>query len=153
MGIALSNDRGGIVKFLLWVIVIAGVLYAGNYFFEQTPRYALIQFKRAILFSNAKIGERYLDLDRFAADLPESIAKGMDKEDLKRRLLSEIDAPYSKGIFNSVKKWDTLVVSIDVNGDKASVEQDDGTVIELWQTESGQWMITNIRFGREEDLK
>ncbi len=149
----LCNNRGGVVKFLLWIVVIAGVLYTGNYYFQQTPRYALMQFKRAVMFSNAKLGEQFLDMDRVVDDLPENITRGMNKEDVKRRILSEIDAPYSKNIFNSVKKWDTVMVSIAVNGEKASVEQEDGTVVELGQTEGGQWLITSIKFGLDEEKK
>ena len=70
-----GNERGGIAKLLVYAI-IAGALYGGYYYFQATPRYALMQFKRAIVFSNAKIGEQYLDIDRVINDLPEQITRG-----------------------------------------------------------------------------
>src|SRR5512137_2348595 len=97
----IDNERGGIAKLLVYAI-IAGALYAGYYYFQETPRYALMQFKRAIVFSNAKIGEQYLDIDRVASDLPDEITRGADKEALKKRIIYEIDAPYEKTMFKSV---------------------------------------------------
>jgi hypothetical protein len=148
----ISNERGGIAKLLVYAI-IAGALYAGYYYFQETPRYALMQFKRAIVFSNAKIGEQYLDIDRFASDLPDETTKGADKEALRRRIIYEIDAPYEKNVFKSVKQWNTLTIPIDVKGKTAKVEQDDGTAIELEQTTEGQWVITSIRFKPQDTEK
>ena len=153
MGRVVRNERGGMVKLLVWLIVIGGVLYAGYSYFQQTPRYTLMQFKRAIMFSNAKIGEECLDMDRVISDLPESVGRGMDQEAVKRRILSEIDTPYDKGIFSRVKKWSTFTVPIEVNGSKAGVEQEDGTIIELEQTEDGRWLITSMKFTGVENPK
>jgi hypothetical protein len=141
----ISNERGGIAKLLVYAI-IAGALYAGYYYCQQMPRYALMQFKRAIVFSNAKIGEQYLDLDRVAGDLPEEMTKGADKEALKKRIIYEIDSPYEKNMFKSVKKWNTLTIPISITGGTATVEEEDGTTVELEQTTEGQWVITSIRF-------
>lgn len=148
----IDNERGGIAKLLVYAI-IAGALYAGYYYFQETPRYALMQFKRAIVFSNAKIGEQYLDVDRVANDLPDEITRGADKEALKKRIIYEIDAPYEKNIFKSVKKWSTLTIPINITGETAMVEQDDGTTIELEQTAGGQWVITSIRFNPQNTEK
>ena len=49
----LGNERGGIAKLLVYAMV-AGALYGGYYYFQSTPRYALMQFKKAIVFSNAE---------------------------------------------------------------------------------------------------
>ena len=149
-----GNERGGIVKFLIYVIIIAAALYGGYYYFlEATPRYALMQFKRAIEFSNAEIGEKYLDIDRFMSDLPENITRGTDKEAFKKRIINEINAPYSKPIFDSVKKWKTLTIPINIADNIATVKQDDGTTIELEKISERQWVITSIRFAAKDAEK
>jgi hypothetical protein len=147
-----GNERGGIAKLLVYAI-IAGALYAGYYYFQATPRYALMQFKKAIVFSDAKTGEKYLDIDRFMNDLPEQITRGADKEALKKRIIREIDAPYEKSIFAGVKKWSTLTVPIDIVGKAATVEQDNGTTIELEKITERQWVITSIRFPSKDTEK
>lgn len=149
----IGNDRGSIISKLLVCAVIAGILYGGHYYFKSTPRYALMQFKRAIVFSNAEVGERYMDIDRVVDDLPEKITRGFDKETLKKRIITEIDAPYAKDIFAGVKKWSTLMVPIDISDGTATVEQDDGTIIKLNQTAEGLWIITSIYFQPEETDK
>lgn len=141
------------MKFLLYVIIIGGALYGGHYYFQAMPRYALMQFKKAIVFSDAKTGEQYLDIDRFMNDLPEKITRGSDKEGLKRRILYEIDAPYEKSLFASVKKWNTLTVPINIANNVATVEQDDGTTIELEKISERKWMITSIRFPSQDTEK
>lgn len=151
MGV-LGNERGGIAKLLVYAI-IAGALYGGYYYFQNTPRYALMQFKRAVVFSNAEIGEKYLDIDRFIGALPEQVTRGADSEALKKRIINEINMPYEKAIFASVKKWNTLTVPIDIKGEVATTEQDDGTTIELEQTTEGQWVITSIHFRSQDDAK
>jgi len=149
----IGNDRGSIISKLLVCAVIAGILYGGYYYFQATPRFALMQFKRAIVFSKADIVERYMDMDRVMDDLPEKVTGGVDKETLRKRIIAEIDAPYAKNIFASVGKWNTLMVPIDISGDIATVEQDDGTIIKLERTSEGPWVITSIRFQTEETDK
>ena len=146
------NEKGGIAKLLVYAI-IAGALYGGYYYFQATPRYALMQFKKAISFSDAETGEKYLDIDRFMNDLPEEITRGTDREAFKKRIIHEIDTPYEKSIFNSVKKWKTLTVPINIAGKVATVEQDDGTTIELEKITERQWMITSIRFQPQDTEK
>lgn len=146
------NEKGGIAKLLVYAI-IAGALYGGYYYFQATPRYALMQFKRAIAFSNAEVGEKYLDIDRFMNDLPEKMTRGTDREALKKNIIHEIDQPYEKSIFNSVKKWKTLTAPINIDGKIATVEQDDGTTIELEKITERQWIITSIRFQPQDTNK
>jgi len=141
----IGNERGGIAKLLVYAM-IAGALYGGYYYFQATPRYALMQFKKAIVFSNAETGEKYLDIDRFMNDLPEQITRGSDREALKKRIIREIDMPYEKSIFVTVKKWNTLTVPINIANNVATVEQDDGTTIEMEKISDRQWAITSILF-------
>jgi hypothetical protein len=148
-----GNERGGIVKFLLYVIIIGGALYGGYYYFSATPRYTLMQFKKAISFSDAETGEKYLDIDSFINDLPEQITKGASKETLKRRIINEIGAPYDKPMFDAVKKWKTLTIPINIADNVATVEQDDGTTIELEKITDRQWIITSIRFKSQDTGK
>jgi len=112
-----------------------------------------MQFKKAIVFSDAKTGEKYLDIDRFTNDLPEQITRGADKETFKKRIIQEIDAPYEKSIFNSVKKWNTVTVPINIADNVATVEQDDGTTIALEKITERQWIITSIQFQPQDTEK
>jgi hypothetical protein len=146
------NERGGTAKLLVYAI-IAGALYGGYYYFQATPRYALMQFKKAIVFSDAKIGEKYLDIDRFMNDLPEQTIRGADRVALKKRIINEIDMPYEKSIFVTVKQWNTLTVPIDIVGKAATVEENNGTTIELEKTTERQWVITSIRFPSQDTEK
>jgi len=148
----IGNERGGIAKVLVYAM-IAGALYGGYYYFQATPRYALMQFKKAIVFSDAKTGEKYLDIDRFTNDLPEQMTRGADKETFKKRIIQEIDAPYEKSIFNSVKKWNTVTVPINIADNVATVEQDDGTTIALEKITERQWIITSIQFQPQDTEK
>jgi hypothetical protein len=147
-----GNERGGIAKLLVY-LMIAGALYGGYYYFQATPRYALMQFKKAIVFSNAETGEKYLDIDRFMNDLPEKITRGSDRETLKKRIIREIDMPYEKSIFATVKKWNTLTVPINIANNAATVEQNDGTIIEMEKISERQWVITSIRFSSQDTEK
>jgi hypothetical protein len=147
-----GNERGGIAKLLVYAMV-AGALYGGYYYFQAMPRYALIQFKKAIVFSDAETGEKYLDIDRFMNDLPEKIIRGADRESLKKRIIKEIDMPYEKSIFATVKKWNTLTVPINIANNVATVEQDDGTTIEMEKMSERQWVITSIRFSSRDTEK
>ena len=147
-----GNERGGIAKLLIYAM-IAGALYGGYYYFQATPRYTLMQFKKAIVFSNGETGEKFLDIDRFMNDLPEKITRGSDRETLKKRIIREIDMPYEKSIFSTVKKWNTLTVPINIANNVAIVEQDDGTTIEMEKISERQWVITSIRFASRDTEK
>ena len=146
MGYAIvRNEKGWIAKLLVYAI-IAGALYAGYYYFQATPRYTLMQFKKAVSFSDAKTVEKYLDIDRFRSGLPETITGSTDEKAFRDRVLREIDMPYDKPLFASVKKWKTLTIPINIAGGLATIEQKDGTVIELEKITERQWIITSIRF-------
>jgi hypothetical protein len=86
-------------------------------------------------------------------DLPKEITRGSDGEALKKRIINEIDTPYEKSIFATVKKWNTLTVPIDIVGKVATVEQDNGTTIELEKITERQWAITSIRFPSQDTEK
>lgn len=147
-----GNERGGIAKLLVYAM-IAGALYGGYYYFQTTPRYTLMQFKKAIVFSDGETGEKYLDIDRFMNDLPEKITRSADRESLKKRIIKEIDMPYEKSIFATVNKWNTLTVPINIANNVAIVEQDDGTTIEMEKISERQWVITSIRFASRDTEK
>lgn len=146
------NERGWIAKLLVYAI-IAGALYAGYYYFQATPRYALMQFKKAVSFSDAKTAEKYLDIDRFRSNLPETITKSANEEEFRNRVLREIDMPYEKTMFKSVTKWKTLTIPINIADNIATVEQKDGTTIELEKITERQWIITSIQFQHEDAEK
>lgn len=139
------NERGAISRLLIYAIVF-GALGYGYYYFQSTPRYALIQFKKAILFSDKETAEKYLDFDNFMNGLSKEMSGGAEGEALKKRILYEIDSPHEKSLFVPVKQWTVFTVPIDISGDSAAVEQDDGTTIELKKFNERQWIITSIHF-------
>lgn len=146
------NERGAISRLLIYAIIF-GALGYGYYYFQSTPRYALIQFKKAIMFSDKETAEKYLDVDSFINSLPHQMTGGSEGEALKKRILYEIDSPHEKSLFKPVKNWTVFTVSIDISGDSATVEQDDGTTITLKQLNERQWIITAIHFKPQESNK
>ncbi len=94
-----------------------------------------------------------MDIDRVASDLPDQVTRGADREALRKRIIYEIDSPYEKSIFKSVKKWSTLTIPINIADKVATVEQDDGTTIELEETSERQWVITSIHFQSQDTEK
>ena len=146
------NERGAISRLLIYAIIF-GALGYGYYYFQSTPRYALIQFKKAIMFSDKETAEKYLDVDSFTNNLPKEMSGGAEGEALKKRILYEIDSPHEKSLFKPVKNWTVFTVSIDISGDSATVEQDDGTTITLKQLDERQWIITSIHFKPQESNK
>lgn len=153
MGYAIIKDERGWIGKLLVYAIVAGALYGAYYYFQATPRYALMQFKKAISFSDAETAEKYLDMDRFIDGLPENMTKNSDKETFKKRIINEINAPYEKPLFESVKKWDTVTIPISIEGDHATVEQKDKTIIELEKISERQWVITSIQFQPQDEEK
>ncbi len=146
------NERGAISRLLICAIIF-GALGYGYYYFQSTPRYALIQFKKAIMFSDKETAEKYLDVDSFINNLPYQMTGGSEGEALKKRILYEIDSPHEKSLFKPVKNWTVFTVPIDISGDSATVEQDDGTTITLKQLNERQWIITSIHFKPQESNK
>jgi len=147
-----GNERGGIAKLLVFAIIV-GALYAGYYYFQGTPRYALIQFKKAIVFSNGETAEKFLDVDSVANNLPEQITLGADRETLKKRILYEIDSPHEKSIFASTKKWNVFTVPIDINDEVATTEPYKDTYVRLQKIKERQWVITSIQFNKSQETQ
>ena len=153
MGYAIiKNEKGWIGKLLVYAI-IGGALYGAYYYFQATPRYALMQFKKAVSFSNAETAEKYLDIDRFRSKLPETITMNSNNEEFRKRVLREIDMPYEKTMFKSVTKWNTVTIPIHIEDTIAIVEQKDGTTIELEKITERQWIITSIQFQTQDEEK
>jgi len=152
----MRNEKGGIVKLLLLAIAVGG-LYAGYYHFQGTPRYALIQFKRAIQFKNAENVEKYFDMNSFISKLAEEISGGADKETLKKQIMYEINWPGEKSTFASVKDWNVFTIPINISDDNdevATTEPDKGTRVRLEKKGERQWIITSINFSKtRETLK
>lgn len=147
-----SNERGAISRLLIYAIVF-GALAFGYYHFQNTPRYALIQFKKAIMFSDKETAEKYLDVDSFMNGLSKEMTGGSEGEALKKRILYEIDSPHEKSLFKPVKNWTVFTVPIDITDDSAAVEQDDGTTITLKKLNERQWIIKSIQFKHQESKK
>ncbi|HVN95259.1 MAG TPA: hypothetical protein VMT62_02425 [Syntrophorhabdaceae bacterium] len=139
------NQEGAISKLLLFAVVV-GILCYGYYYFKGTPRYALIEFKKAVVFSSGETAEKFLDLDSVVSYLPDEITRMSDKEALKKRIIHEIDSPEEKVLFKPVTKWNVFTVPINIEGETAMVEQEDGTTITLQKTDERYWVITSIRF-------
>ncbi len=76
------NERGAVSRLLIYAIIF-GALGYGYYHFQSTPRYALIQFKKAIMFSDKETAEKYLDVDSFINSLPQQMTGGAEGEALK----------------------------------------------------------------------
>jgi len=147
---SMRNERGGVVLLLLLAIVV-GALYGGYYYFQGTPRYALVQFKRAILFKDAELAEKYLDMDNFISKFLGDIPTDADKQTVKKNLIYEINWPSQKSTFAGVKNWSVFTVPIDIdveNKDFATAEPDSGTYVTLETKGERQWIITSINFNR-----
>ncbi|HRR41983.1 MAG TPA: hypothetical protein P5244_12175, partial [Syntrophales bacterium] len=131
----LQNERGGVARWILILIIIAAGFY-GYQYVKKTPRYALIQFKKAILFSNAETARTYMDFDSVIRSLPEGVTRGQSDEQLKKRLLYEIDAPHEKSYFKGVKGWSVILVPITVAPDQqtATARPADDTSVTLQRT-------------------
>ena len=145
----MRNERGGVAKLLVFAIAI-GALYAGYYYFQGTPRYALMQFKRAIVFKDPELAEKYLDMDGFINTLLGGLPSDTDKEATKKRIIYEINWPAQKSIFVSVKNWSvfTVPIDIDVDDEVATTEPDKGTHVRLEKIAGRQWIITSINFNK-----
>jgi AAA+ ATPase superfamily predicted ATPase len=146
----MRNKRGGVAIIIVLAIVV-GALYAGHYYFQKNPRYALIQFKRAIVFKDAELAEKYLDMDSFISKLLGEISSDAIKETTKKNIIYEINWPDQKSTFASVKNWSVFTVPINIDVDNsglATTEPDKGTQVRLEQKSKGQWIITSIDFNR-----
>ncbi len=151
----MGNKRGKTAILLVLAIVI-GALYGGYYYFSKTPRYALIQFKRAILFKDAELAERYLDMNSFINKFLGEIPSEAEKESVKKRLIYEINWPSQRSTFASVTDWSVFTVRINIdvdNNDVATTEPDTGTNVRLERKRDGQWIITLIDFNKAQETQ
>lgn len=142
----LRNERGGAARWIIILIIIAAGIY-GYQYFKKTPRYALIQFKKAILFSNSETAQKFVDFDSVIRGLPESVTHGQPDEVVKKRLIYELDAPGEKSFFSSVKGWSVITVPVTVSRDQltATVQPVEGTSVTLERTPEEYWVITAIQ--------
>jgi len=142
----LRNERGGAARWIIILIIIAAGTY-GYQYFKKTPRYALIQFKKAILFSNSETAQKFVDLDSVIRGLPESVTRGQPDEVVKKRLIYELDAPGEKSFFSSARDWSVITVPVTVSRDQltATVQPVEGTSVTLEKTPEEYWAITAIQ--------
>jgi hypothetical protein len=139
----LIDNRGGAGRWLVILIIVVAAVF-GYQYFKKTPRYALIQFKKAVLFSNAEAARQYMDLDRVVPGLPEKYTNREPDENVKNRLIYEIDSPTEKSIIKSVKQWSVVMSPITVSENRiyATATPLDGTNITLEKTKQDKWVIT-----------
>ena len=141
----LSNERGGIARWIVILIVIAAGVYGYTYF-KKTPRYAMIQFKKAILVSSPDKALEYMDIESVVRGLPNNIAQGQSEEQLKTYLIKDIDSPSEKRVFKNVKSWAVLMgpISIQENQLTATMQPIEGTTVTLTKTTDQRWIITSL---------
>lgn len=141
----LANQRGGAARWFFIIIIIAAAFF-GYQYFKKTPRYALIQFKKAILFSSAETAQRYADFDSIVRSLPESVSLGQPDETVKKRLIYEIDSPHEKSYFAKVKGWSVIRCPIAVTADQtsATAQPTENTSVTLQRLDNEQWIIVAI---------
>ncbi len=146
----IKNDRGRIAIWLILAIA-AGALYAGYYYLQGTPRFALMQFKRAIVFKDAEIAEKYLDMDGFINKFLGGLTDDAEKQTVKKRIIYEINWPSQKSTFAGVKDWSVFTVPIHIDVDNngvATAEPDEGTDVRLERKGKRGWIITSINFNK-----
>ncbi|MHB8109152.1 MAG: hypothetical protein ACYDHW_03855 [Syntrophorhabdaceae bacterium] len=152
----LRNERGGIVRWI-FILIIAGAGFYGYQYFKTTPRYALIQFKKAIMLSDVDAAQRYMHLETVVRNLPDSITDGDSREILIDRLRRELDSPSNKGFFKRVRGWKVFAVPIEVSQNKvyALTHPYMATTVRLEKTTGDSWIITAIEVdeAQEEDTK
>ncbi len=141
----LRNERGGTARWIIVLIIIAAGIY-GYQYFKKTPRYAMIQFKKAVVFSSAETARKFVDFDRVVSALPQTVTLGQPDEVVKKRLLYEIDSPHEKSFFSGVKSWSVVMVPITVSPDQlsATAQPAEGTSVTLGKTPEEHWAITAI---------
>jgi hypothetical protein len=141
----LGNERGGTARWILILIIIAAGFF-GYQYFKKTPRYAMVQFKKAVLFSNAESAQKYMDLDRVVRSLPVSATLGQPEEVIKKRLIYEIDSPHEKSYFAKVKGWSVIRVPITVAPDEqtATAQPAEHTSVTLQKMDNERWAIVAI---------
>ena len=141
----LRNERGAAARWIIIVILIAAGVY-GYQYFKKTPRYALIQFKKAVTFSNGETAQKYMDFDEVVKRLPVSVTLNQPAETVKKRLIYEINSPHEKSFFGPVKNWSVFRGPVTVSADEvsATAEPAVNTTVYLEKTVEGHWIITTI---------
>ena len=141
----LNNDRGGAARWIIIIIIVAAAFF-GYQYFKKTPRYALIQFKKSVMFSNAEGAQKFIDLDKVGPALPDTYTYKDTDENVKKRLVSELNSPSEKSIFKPVKDWSVITTPITVldNQVVATAIPIEGTKVTLEKTKQEQWIITRL---------
>ncbi len=142
----LSNERGSVVRWIIIIIIVAAGIF-GYQYLKKTPRYTLIQFKKAVMFSNSEGTLKYIDLDRVVPGLPEKYTHKESDEAVKKRLITELDSATEKVFFKPIKDWSVVMVPIDISENQmsATAEPIEGTKVTLEKTDQDQWIITSLR--------
>ncbi len=141
----LRDQRGGVARWVLILIIIAAAFF-GYQYAKKTPRYALIQFKKAVLFSDAEAAQRYADFDSIVRSLPENVLRGQSDEVAKKRLLYEIHSPHEKSYFSRVKGWSVIrgPIAVATDHNTATAQPAEDTSVTLQKLDNEQWIITAI---------
>ncbi len=141
----LNNNRGSVGRWVVIIIIVAAAVF-GYQHFKKTPRYALMQFKKCVLFSNAEATQQYIDLERVAPGLPESFTHREPDATVKQRLINELNSPSEKSFFKPVKGWSVIMAPITVmeNQVVATAMPLEGTKVTLEKTDQGQWIIIRL---------
>lgn len=128
------------------IIIVVAAAFFGYQYFKKTPRYALVQFKKSVMFSNAEVTQRFIDLDRVAPGLPDSYTNKEPDEAVKRRLVGELNSPTEKSIFKPVKDWSVITAPITVSENQVSATAIpiEGTTVILERKNQEQWIITAL---------
>ncbi|MBP1749581.1 MAG: hypothetical protein H6Q52_2120 [Deltaproteobacteria bacterium] len=145
----LHNDRGSVGRWIIIIIIVAAAFF-GYQYVKKTPRYALIQFKKSVMFSNAESTQKFIDLDKVIPGLPDSYTNKEPDEAVKRRLLGELDSPTEKSFFKPVKEWSVITVPITVSQNQmsASAVPIEGTRVVLEKAKQDQWIITALEISK-----
>jgi hypothetical protein len=141
----LNNNRGGAGRWIVIIIIVAAAVF-GYQYVKKTPRYALVQFKRCVLFSDAEATQKYIDLEKVAAGLPESFTHRDPDEKVKQRLINELNSPSEKSFFKPIKGWSVLMAPVTVmeNQVVATAIPAEGTKVTLEKTDQGPWIVTRL---------
>lgn len=141
----LRNEKGGVTRWIILIIIVAAGIY-GYQYFKNTPRYALIQLKKAVLMSNSETAQKYMDFDRVIARLPNEATQGHSSEVFKEQLIKEMESPAKKSFFAPVKDWSVIgaPITIATNEISASAEPAENVLVSLEKTTDGYWIIIAI---------
>jgi hypothetical protein len=145
MSSLLNNNRGSIGKWIVIFIIVAAAVF-GYQYFKKTPRYTLIQFKKCVMFSDAEGTQKYIDLEKVVAGLPESFTNRQPDATVKQRLTNELNSATEKSFFKPIKGWSVITAPITVmeNQVVATAIPAEGTKVTLEKTDQELWVITGL---------